>query len=66
MLLMVDQKAKFVPRGMSAQFVGEVQCDPQAVESIRKIKAQSLIHKPRVAFVESQLVRHASHCNLPG
>ena len=47
--------------------VGEAQCDPQAVESVREGKAQLLlIHKPRVAFVESQLARHASHCSLPG
>ena len=38
--LKVDQKAKFVPRGMSAQFIGEVQCDPQAMESVREGKAQ--------------------------
>ena len=41
--LMVDQKAKFVPR---AQFVGEAQCDPQAVESVRKGKAQLLFISP--------------------
>ena len=39
--LKVDQKAKFVPRGMSAQFVDEAQCDPRAVESIHEGKAQS-------------------------
>ena len=44
--LMVDQKAKFVPRGMSAQFVGEAQCDPQAVESVREGKAQLLFISP--------------------
>ena len=32
--LKVDQKAKFVPRGMSAQFADEAQCDPRAVESV--------------------------------
>ena len=41
--LMVDQKAMFVPRGMSAQFVGEARCDPQAVESVREGKAQLFI-----------------------
>ena len=44
--LMVDQRAKFVPRGMSAQFVGEAQCDPQAVESVREGKAQLLFISP--------------------
>ena len=51
MLLIVNQKAKFVSRGMSAQFVGEVQCDPQAVESIRKIKAQSLFISPELLLL---------------
>ena len=40
MSLMVNQKAKFVPRGMSAHFIDEAQCDPQAVESVREGKAQ--------------------------
>ena len=31
--LMIDQRAKFVPRGMLAEFVSEAQCDPQALES---------------------------------
>ena len=38
----INKKAKFVPRGMSAQSVGEAQCDPQAVESVREGKAQLL------------------------
>ena len=38
--LMVDQKAKFVPRGMSAQFVGEAQCDPQALPWKAFVKAR--------------------------
>ena len=42
----VDQKAKFVPRGMSAQFVDEAQCDPQVVESVHDSKAQLLFIKP--------------------
>ena len=44
--IMVDQKAKFIPRGMSAQFVGEAQCDPQAVENVREGKAQLLFISP--------------------
>ena len=40
MSLKVDQKIKFVPRGMSAQFVDEAQCDPRAMESIREGKEQ--------------------------
>ena len=39
-LLKVDQKAKFVPRGMSAQFVDEAQCDPRAMVSVCEGKAQ--------------------------
>ena len=45
-LLKVDQKVKFVPRGMSAQFIDEVQCDPQVVESICEGKAQLLFISP--------------------
>ena len=40
MSLKVDQKAKFVPSGMSAQFIDEVQCHPRAVESTHEGKAQ--------------------------
>ena len=42
----VNQKAKLVPRGISAQFVHEAQCDPQAVESVREVKAQLLFISP--------------------
>ena len=38
--LKVDRKAKFVPRGMSAQFIDEAQCYPWAVESTHEGKAQ--------------------------
>ena len=44
--LKVDQKAKFVPRRMSAESVDEAQCDPQAVESVREGKEQLLFISP--------------------
>ena len=38
--LKADQKARFFPRGMSAQFIDEAQCNPRVVESVREGKAQ--------------------------
>ena len=40
MSLKVDQKAKFVPRGISVQFVDEAQYDSQSVESVHEGKVQ--------------------------
>ena len=31
---MMDQKSKFTPRGITAEFVGESQCDRLAIESV--------------------------------
>jgi bloom syndrome protein len=44
--LMLDQRAKFVPRGLLAEFVGEAQSDPQAIESVRDGKVQLLFISP--------------------
>ena len=44
--LMINQRAKFVPRGMLAEFVGEAQCDPQALESVHDGKVQLLFISP--------------------
>ena len=37
----VDEgRSESQPKGMSAQFIDEAQCDPRAVESVREGKAQ--------------------------
>ena len=44
--LMFDQRAKFVPRGLLAEFVGETQCDPLALDSVREGRVQLLFISP--------------------
>jgi len=44
--LMIDQRAKFVPRGLLAEFVGETQCDPLALDSVREGRVQLLFISP--------------------
>ena len=46
---LIDQRAKFVPRGMLAEFVGEAQCDSQALESVQLlfISPESLLSNPQ-------------------
>ena len=50
---MMDQKSKFTPRGVIAEFVGEAQCDRLAVEKVVKgevdivfISPESIITNP--------------------
>ena len=52
--LMMDQKAKFVTAGVSAEFAGEAQADNEAIKQITSgvvqlvfISPESLIENPR-------------------
>jgi len=42
-LLMIDQRTKFAPRGLLAEFVGEMQCDPLALDSIHEGRVKLLL-----------------------
>ena len=59
--LKVDQKAKFVPRGMSAQFVDEAQCDSRPWKVFVKAR-RSYYSKPRVAFVSVRCAVVSNTC----
>ena len=47
--LMVDQKARFLPHGISAEFLGEVQFDAQALQRVREGQHSLVFLTPVVA-----------------
>ena len=44
--LMIDQKDKFIPRGISAEFVGEAQTDHSAISRVLKGNCQLVFITP--------------------
>ena len=54
---MMDQKAKFTPRGIDAEFVGEAQTDRTAVERVVKGEVQLLFISPE-SIITNPLFRN--------
>ena len=45
-VIMMDQKAKFTPRGITAEFVGESQDDPTAIKNVLRGMVQLVFISP--------------------
>ena len=54
--IMLDQKAKFTPRGLKAEFVGEAQDDPQSIKAVVEGLAQLVYISPE-SLVENVVYR---------
>ena len=68
--LMMDQKSKFTPRGITAEFVGECQSDRFAIESVLRgnvelvfISPESIITNP---LYRNMLLTKAYKDNMVG
>ena len=48
--LMVDQKARFLPRGMSVELLGEIQYDVRALQRVREGYHSFVLLKPENLF----------------
>ena len=48
--LMVDQKAKFLPRGISAESLGEIQHDTRALQRVKEGQHQLVFQIPENLF----------------
>lgn len=44
--LLIDQRNKFVPRGIRAEYVGELQCDETAISRVMRGNVQLLLISP--------------------
>ena len=63
--LKVDQKAKFVPRGISAQFIDEAQCYSWAMESTYEGKEQLELATRAVNYANIMDSPHSSATSAP-
>ncbi len=55
--LMIDQKAKFTPKGVKAEFVGEAQNDRAAVENVLKGQCELVFISPE-SIISNPLYRN--------
>ena len=47
---MIDQKARFLPRGISAEFLGEIQYDAQALQHVKEDQHNLVFLTPENPF----------------
>ena len=51
MSLIMDQKNKFVPKGITAEYVGEAQCNPDAINAVLRGQIQLLFISPESILI---------------
>lgn len=62
---MMDQKAKFTPRGIKAEFVGEEQTDSDAIKAVISGAFQRVYISPE-SFLANSVSEHAYVIKIQG